>query len=181
MGLNRLHTYQRQIGDKTYDCTEPICDLMRSHIARHTFITQRLREGWTKDDIKIVTGHDDDAMIDSVYAHLSKEDKKQQLTKRINKVEEANKSGNATNIEIVRSDSQILIDEIKKLAVDINEKDKTISEKDEEYQQLSDIHVIIKQHDEYSTRRLDEIIEYGNLSGSDGDLEFDIPIQDDLV
>lgn len=195
VGLNRLHTYQRQIGDKTYDCTEPICDLMRSHIARHTFITQRLREGWTKDDIKIVTGHDDDAMIDSVYAHLSKEDKKQQLTKRINKVEEANKSSNATNVEIVRSDSQILIDEIKKLAVDINEKDKTISKKDKaiskknkainkkdkEYQQLSDIHTIIKQHDEYSTRRLDEIIEYGNLSGSDGDLEFDIPTQDDLV
>lgn len=181
VGLNRLHTYQRQIGDKTYDCTEPICDLMRSHIARHTFITQRLREGWTKDDIKIVTGHDDDAMIDSVYAHLSKEDKKQQLTKRINKVEEANKSSNATNVEIVRSDSQILIDEIEKLAVDINEKDKTISKKDKEYQQLSDIHTIIKQHDEYSTRRLDEIIEYGNLSGSDGDLEFDIPTQDDLV
>ena len=174
-GLARLHTYQSQIGDKTYDHTEPICDLMRSHIARHTFITQRLREGWTKDEVKIVSGHDSDDMIDRVYAHLTKEDKKRQLTKRINKVEETGKCSGTVNVGLGCSNSQTLIDEVKRQAVDIYEKEQAIQEQSERCRQLSDVNAVVQQHDEYITIRFQELIEYGSLSGFD-----DNEVDDDL-
>lgn len=166
-GLTRLYTYQSQIGDETYDETEPICDLMRSHIARHTFITQRLREGWTKDEIKIVTGHESDDMIDRVYAHLTKEDKKRQLVKRINKVEETDTCSGTVNVGLGCSDSQILLNEVKRQAVDIHKKEQMIQEQAEQCRQLSDINAVVRQHDEYTTDRFLELLKYGSLSGFD--------------
>ena len=166
-GLTRLYTYQSQIGDETYDETEPICDLMRSHIARHTFITQRLREGWTKDEIKIVTGHESDDMIDRVYAHLTKEDKKRQLVERINKVEETDKCSGTVNVGLGCSDTQILLNEVKRQAVDIHKKEQTIQKQAEHFRQLSDINAVVRQHDEYTTDRFQELVEYGSLSGFD--------------
>lgn len=175
VGLTRLHTYQSQIGDKTYDHTEPICDLMRSHIARHTFITQRLREGWTKDEVKIVSGHDSDDMIDRVYAHLTKEDKKRQLTKRINMVEEMDKCSGIVNVGLGRFDSQTLIDEVKRQAVDIHKMEQTIQEQTEKCRQLSDVNTVVQQYNEYVTARFQELIEYRSLSGFD-----DNEVDDDL-
>ena len=163
------------------DHTEPICDLMRSHIARHTFITQRLREGWTKDEVKIVSGHDSDDMIDRVYAHLTKEDKKRQLTKRINKVEETGKCSGTVNVGLGCSNSQALIDEVKRQAVDIYEKEQAIQEQAERCRQLSDVNAVVQQHDEYITTRFQELIEYGSLSGFDDnevDDDFDVDLSD---
>lgn len=180
-GLTRLYTYQSQIGDETYDETEPICDLMRSHIARHTFITQRLREGWTKDEVKIVSGHDSDDMIDRVYAHLTKEDKKRQLVERINKVEETDKCSGTVNVGLGCSDTQILLNEVKKQAVDIHKKEQTIQEQAEQFRQLSDINAVVRQHDEYTTDRFQELVEYGSLSGFDDnevDDDFDVDLSD---
>lgn len=180
-GLTRLYTYQSQIGDETYDETEPICDLMRSHIARHTFITQRLREGWTKDEIKIVTGHESDDMIDRVYAHLTKEDKKRQLVERINKVEETDKCSGTVNVGLGCSDTQILLNEVKRQAVDIHKKEQTIQKQAEHFRQLSDINAVVRQHDEYTTDRFQELVEYGSLSGFDDnevDDDFDVDLSD---
>lgn len=180
-GLTRLYTYQSQIGDETYDETEPICDLMRSHIARHTFITQRLREGWTKDEIKIVTGHESDDMIDRVYAHLTKEDKKRQLVERINKVEETDKCSGTVNVGLGCSDTQILLNEVKRQAVDIHKKEQTIQKQAEHFRQLSDINAVVRQHDEYTTDRFQELVEYGSLGGFDDnevDDDFDVDLSD---
>lgn len=145
------------------------------HCSRHTFITQRLREGWTKDEVKIVSGHDSDDMIDRVYAHLTKEDKKRQLTKRINKVEETGKCSGTVNVGLGCSNSQTLIDEVKRQAVDIYEKEQAIQEQSERCRQLSDVNAVVQQHDEYITARFQELIEYGSLSGFD-----DNEVDDDL-
>ena len=172
VGLNRNHTYQTQIGVEVFEKTSPICELMRSHIARHTFITLRLRDGWDKDEIKVVSGHDNDDMIDYVYAHLTQEDRKEKISRRINKVNDA-KVPSCTK----ETDGVVLLNEIERLAI-VNNEQKQINKKQEQIivernqsvKRLSDINAIVRQHDEYSGRRLTELMEFGNLTGSDVDI-----------
>jgi len=48
-------------------------DVISSHFARHTFVTQRLREGYTYEQVGKMIG-DSPAMIEKVYGHPSDED-----------------------------------------------------------------------------------------------------------
>lgn len=55
---------------------EPLCKVVSSHCARHTFIVHKLTaEHWTPEYLKYVTGHTDNKMIEKVYSKLSQEDK----------------------------------------------------------------------------------------------------------
>lgn len=73
--LFREHTYYKSKGKGKEKHTARICDIITSHFARHTFITQKIREGYTTDEIKNMTAHTDNTMIDKIYRHMTDEDR----------------------------------------------------------------------------------------------------------
>lgn len=74
-GINRPVVCTEQRGLKKETKTVPLYELMHTHTARHTFVSIMARMGVSKDTIKIVTAHTNDAIIDRVYLHVSAEDK----------------------------------------------------------------------------------------------------------
>lgn len=52
---------------------KPLNEVISSHFARHTFVTQRLREGYTYEQVGKMIG-DSPLMIEKVYGHPSDED-----------------------------------------------------------------------------------------------------------
>ncbi len=66
--------YTEQFGRKLVNENEKFWRLMHSHSARHSYITNMLKRGVSKEIIRITTGHTDDEMIDLIYKHLTKED-----------------------------------------------------------------------------------------------------------
>ena len=83
-GLNREITYVGQRGEEKFTEVDPLYKVISSHCARHTFITNCIREkGLTPDKIIMMTGHTDTKMIENTYANLTKEDKKDILSDAI--------------------------------------------------------------------------------------------------
>lgn len=74
-GLNSEEKYKVNIAGRNVEKTKPLCELISTHFARHTFITFKLREGLSPDVLCNMTGHADDRMIREVYEHLTKTDK----------------------------------------------------------------------------------------------------------
>lgn len=74
-GLIRIHSYYRSRGNSKEEHHDRLCDIITSHFARHTFISKKVREGYSTEEIKNMTAHTDDAMIDKVYKHLTDEDR----------------------------------------------------------------------------------------------------------
>lgn len=54
-------------------------EIVVSHDARHTFATNKVKEGVPYETICLMTGHADDRMIKEVYANLTKEDKRDKV------------------------------------------------------------------------------------------------------
>ena len=79
-GLTRTHNYQVQTGDTLEERSDRICDIIVSHTARHTFITNRLEEGWKAEMIQLVTGQSKE-MIEKNYNHIRKEVVKDKIRK----------------------------------------------------------------------------------------------------
>jgi len=73
-GLKRRIFWKEQRGQGLIARNAPLCNVISSHFARHTFITMRVREGWNAGILKLVTGHADESMIRRVYTHLSEAD-----------------------------------------------------------------------------------------------------------
>lgn len=71
-GLNREYKW-KDSREKSH--INPIWEIMVSHNARHTFVTNKVKEGVPYDTLCLMTGHTDDKMIREVYANLTKEDK----------------------------------------------------------------------------------------------------------
>lgn len=71
-GLNREYKWKDSRGN---DHVNPIWEIVVSHCARHTFATNKVKEGVPYETICLMTGHADDRMIKDVYANLTKEDK----------------------------------------------------------------------------------------------------------
>jgi integrase len=80
VGITDMVTYQEDKGGKVITIEKPKCERIRTHTARHTFVTISCRRGIQKDIIKIATGHSDDTMIDEVYSHQSIEDREKQVS-----------------------------------------------------------------------------------------------------
>lgn len=74
-GINRVVSYTEQKGGRKETKTAPLHELIHTHTARHTFVSIMARMGVSKDTIKIVTAHTNDAIIDRVYLHVTAEDK----------------------------------------------------------------------------------------------------------
>ena len=95
--LTYLETYTKEINGKKEEVQERLCDIISSHFARHTFITKKLREGWSVENLQRLSGHANDAQIRLVYEHLTEKDKAQQVLKELDKIE--NKKENANNTQ----------------------------------------------------------------------------------
>ena len=90
-GLTHKEKYYMDVNGKKVQHEERFCEIVTNHFARHTFITNKLREGFTPAELSNMTGHADDKMITKIYAHLTKEDKVNkvaQAIKRVNKEKE---------------------------------------------------------------------------------------------
>lgn len=74
-GLTTLEKYKTNVGGRNVEQEKPLCELISSHFARHTFITNKLRDGMSPDKLCYMTGHADDRMIQEVYEHLTNSDK----------------------------------------------------------------------------------------------------------
>jgi len=70
--LNRVIKWKDSRG---IDHSNMLWEIVVSHDARHTFATNKVKEGVPYETICLMTGHADDRMIKEVYANLTKEDK----------------------------------------------------------------------------------------------------------
>lgn len=98
--LTNLETYTKEINGVKKEVKERLCDIISSHFARHTFITKKLREGWTFEKICYLTGHANDEQIKEVYEHLTEKDKAQQVLKELDKIESKKENTNTPSNEI---------------------------------------------------------------------------------
>lgn len=100
-GLTQTHKYITDVAGRKVEKEERLCYIITNHFARHTFITNKVREGWDCNYLCYATGHADDEMIRKVYSHITDNDKVKKVVSehlRINQKEENNnnlKNGNA--------------------------------------------------------------------------------------
>lgn len=87
--LKRVVEYEDAQGNKK---SEMLCDIISSHFARHTFITMKLREGYTPAEVSKMSGHADTRMIEKVYEHLNEEDKALQVIDAVTRNQAKNNS-----------------------------------------------------------------------------------------
>ena len=100
-GLDRVIEYVDPQGNKK---AEPLCDIISNHFARHTFITHKLREGYTPTEVSKMSGHADARMIESIYQHLTDEDKAKAVVaaqKRVQAKQQASSSDSDTDSAII--------------------------------------------------------------------------------
>lgn len=69
----------------------PLFECISSHWARHTFITNKVNEGWNKEQIIKCSGHADIEMINKVYAHRTEETDIELLNKQITELKRNSK------------------------------------------------------------------------------------------
>ena len=82
-GLNRNVSYSVQEGLNKVEKNDSLDKIITTHFARHTFITHKLRQGWSPDVLCHCTGHTDDKMITEIYQHLTATEKAQQHIKEV--------------------------------------------------------------------------------------------------
>lgn len=92
-------------GNKTI---KPIHEILTNHIARHTFISNGIKEK-SADELKYESGHTNTQYINNVYTHLSTKDKINILEKKMEQ-EKVESPAQTTN----NTEEQILIDDYKK-------------------------------------------------------------------
>lgn len=83
--LQRVIDWKDSKGKKHHS---KIYEVIVSHDARHTFITNEVKKGTPYDVLCQMTGHVDDKMIKKVYANLTKEDKSNKVRDYFNKKNE---------------------------------------------------------------------------------------------
>ncbi|MBR1374151.1 hypothetical protein IJ556_06860, partial [bacterium] len=97
--IDRQVTYTDQKGNTI---TTPICDLITIYCARHTFVTLKLEEGYKESDIKYMTAHEDEKMIQTRYGHYTAQIVTEKLSKAIQAAtasKEPNKEQESANAE----------------------------------------------------------------------------------
>lgn len=184
-GLTTLQTYVQQYGYDRKNISKRMCDRIHTHTARHSFITMMCLCNVPKEDVIIATGHTDTKMIDKVYLHLQDADKRNKVSKSFANLDSSIFGGynsdcisekqNNNPPTSLSSNSEIgAIKELAKENVILEQNNKKVQEK---LNSILNINEIVKQHDEYTTERLQEFIEYGSLSGfEDNDIDDDLDI-----
>ena len=82
-GLTTVETYTDANG-KTQ--RKPLCEIINSHYARYTFINNCIAKGLTPNEIKDMSGHADETMINEVYAIIRAKDKASNAFKALKRV-----------------------------------------------------------------------------------------------
>lgn len=89
-GLNRMVEFKNPQGETII---KPLYEVISSHYARHTFITNECRKGTPKETIKKMVGHDDKStMIDDIYKHFTTEDKINEFERLLNETDKTVKT-----------------------------------------------------------------------------------------
>lgn len=81
--LNHTITYYVDLVGKKIEKQGVFSELIASHWARHTFITNMRDSGFPMDKLCYLTGHTDDTMIKWYYAHTNEEKEKQARIKGV--------------------------------------------------------------------------------------------------
>lgn len=177
-GLNRMHNFQGQRGEEVNESNRPLFKIITSHIARHTFITEKLRLGWDKDMVKTVTGHTSDEEIDKTYSHLELEDRKKKIIEFNNAEKEPTGKVESSNMLVLKADEAFVQSQMKKEVYDdiIQEAKEVLSllgEPSTNWVTLNDIdelfHLIYKQEAKlegigFKRRLIKDIKKIGNLN-----------------
>lgn len=87
-GLNRVIDWKDSRGD---DQSNQLWEIVSSHWARHTFITNKVKECVPYEVLCKMTGHTDDEMIKRVYANLTNEEKADKVRDYYNNQSETTK------------------------------------------------------------------------------------------
>ena len=95
--LTKAESYYIDKGGKKIKEEKRFCDIISNHFARHTFITMKLRDGYSPDELKNMTGHADTKMIEKIYQHLTESDKAKQVAKAHKRIVEQEKPTVTTN------------------------------------------------------------------------------------
>lgn len=91
--LNETITYT----NKGQQITSTICKAISSHWGRHTFITLKLREGYSVDEVAKMSGHKSLKIVQEIYNHLTDEDNEEALLKVIEEKKKENMVNNTPN------------------------------------------------------------------------------------
>ena len=100
--LNHIITYYVDLVGKKVEKQGVFSDLIASHWARHTFITNMRDKGFPMDKLCYLTGHTDDTMIKWYYAHTNEEKEKQTRIKGVFEVLNG-KNSNAESYNITQA------------------------------------------------------------------------------
>lgn len=79
--LTTPYTYYRAKGNNTEKVVTTLDKVISSHWGRHTFITNKLLQGYTPTEVATMSGHADTTMIEKVYSHNKEEIAKRMLLK----------------------------------------------------------------------------------------------------
>lgn len=91
--LNETITYI----NKGQEITSTICKAISSHWGRHTFITLKLREGYSVDEVAKMSGHKSLKIVQEIYNHLTDEDNEEALLKVIEEKKKETMANNTPN------------------------------------------------------------------------------------
>lgn len=105
-GCNSMEKYFIDNAGRKTQKLEPLYRVINSHYARHTFITQKLREGYSPEKLAYMTGHADDKMIREIYGHLTAIDKAKAAAKEAIRVEGNNAKSNDNDSEIIANQAR---------------------------------------------------------------------------
>lgn len=95
--LTTPYTYYKAMGKGSEKVTTTLNKVISSHWGRHTFITNKLLEGYSPIEVSKMSGHTDATMIEKVYSHNKEEIAKRLLLKAHERITTANSKEESTN------------------------------------------------------------------------------------
>ena len=134
-GLTESVTYMDDKAGAKVEQVRLLYELVTTHIARHTFITRKLKEGYSPDKLAYMTGHADDSMIKRIYSHLTAADKAKAATLELMRVQGKQQATSTDNDNEIIAEQQRQIFKARKenqekeniiLAAELEEKKKLL-------------------------------------------------------
>ncbi len=112
--------FKKSKGEAVVVDEKPLHKVVSSHWARHTFVTMKLREGFSPEVIKDMTGHASNEMINKIYAHLTEHDKAERVAAARSSVSDKNK-------QTASSSDQNVYDMLNRQAVELEKMKQELS------------------------------------------------------
>lgn len=83
LGFTQVTEYTEQRGTEIITCKAPLYKLIHPHTGRHIFATLMYYRGLPLEQVKLMTGHKDTAVLEAVYRKLDSNKDLQNLTKAL--------------------------------------------------------------------------------------------------